>query len=375
MKVMMLLILFLNFAQAEVPTVLKVTSFNVGLAHTFVHHAKERLKPITEEIAKSDSDVICLQEAWTKKDRKKIKKALKKAYPFVHMTKIKQMKAKKAPVCRVKELFGKGRFVSCMQKQCGGLDGDEFTDCIINTCGKQLRDLKDSNRECATSLMAQVGRSSIASMITLLTPFKKAGLFAYKGSNGLMLLSKKPMTNVGVIDFSDISTLNRRQALTADISGKKVVCTHLTADLEKTVPYTGLKESWGAENLAQTQRLIKTIKSEENKTTIVAGDFNFSPNYHDEIDAELKPSWTLMMNAGFSDPIAERDMNECTSCSANLLNDEDSSNTIIDHIFVKDGYFTNPSVDFKKVLKVKKKKNIYVETNLSDHFGVSLEVL
>ncbi len=130
MKLFILLLLTSSSLYAGTGTSLKLTTFNVGLAHTFVHHAKERLEPISERLQKLDSDIVCIQEAWTKKDRKKIKKALKKTYPHLHMTKIKQLKAKKAPVCKIKELFGKGRFVSCMQKQCGGLDGDEFTDCI-----------------------------------------------------------------------------------------------------------------------------------------------------------------------------------------------------------------------------------------------------
>lgn len=373
MKILFFLLFSVNsFAGTE--TSLKLTTYNVGLAHTFVHHAKERRTPITESLSKLDSDVICIQEAWTKKDRKKIKKALKAAYPYSYMTKIKQHRAKKAPVCRVKELFGEGKFVSCMQKQCGGLEGDEFTDCIINTCGKQLRELKSSNRECATSLMAQVGRSTLAGMITILSPFRRAGLFAYKGSNGLMLLSKRPMSNEGVIDFTDISTLNRRQALTADIEGKTIVCTHLTADLEKTVPYTGTFKSWGEENKAQVEKLLKSIENKKN-TTLLLGDFNCSPEVSAYgIEAELPESCKLITDAGFKDPVTEDQNAECTSCSDNLLNDEDSNSTAIDHVYVKGAKVLDSKVVLKEVVKIKKKRNNYVETNLSDHYGFWAEV-
>lgn len=374
MKTILLLLVTINFAFAGTNESLKLTTFNVGLAHTFVHHAKERLEPITSKLLSLDSDVICIQEAWTKKDRKKIKKSLKKKYPHLHMTKIKNLKAKKTPVCRIKELFGKGKFVSCMQKQCGGLDGDEFTDCIINTCGKQLRDLKTSNRECASSLMAQVGRSSLAGMLTVLSPFKKAGLFAYKGSNGLMLFSKRPMTNTGLIDFSDISTLNRRQALTAEIEGKAIACTHLTADLESTVPYTGTFKNWGEENKTQVTRLLTTLEN-KSKTTLLLGDFNCSPEVAASgIDAELADSCKLITDAGFSDPVTQATEVECTSCSNNLLNDEDMNNTAIDHIYVRNGDVLASKVILKEVIKVKKKKSNYVETNLSDHFGFWAEI-
>lgn len=373
MKTLLLTLFIVANAYAGDQT-LKLTTFNAGLAHTFVHHAKERIDPITEKLSKLDSDVVCIQEAWTKKDRKKIKKALKKSYPHLHMTKIEQMKAKHAPVCKIKELFGEGKFVSCMQKQCGGLDGDEFTDCIINTCGNQLRDLKVSNRECATSLMAQVGRSSLASMITLLTPFKRAGLFAYKGSNGLMLFSKKPMRETGLIDFSDISTLNRRQALTAQIDGKKVICTHLTADLEKTVPYTGTFKNWGEENKAQVQRMLKTIKNKD-ETILIMGDFNCSPEVSTfSIEPELPESCSLLTEAGFVDPATEGNNLECTSCASNLLNDEDSKNTAIDHIYVRGAEILNSKVVLKEKIKVETKRSNFVETNLSDHYGFWAEI-
>ncbi len=217
--------------------------------------------------------------------------------------------------------------------------------------------------------MAQVGRSSLASMITLLSPFKRAGLFAYKGSNGLMLFSKRPMINVDVIDFSDISTLNRRQALTAEVDGKTVVCTHLTADLEKTVPYTGTFKNWGEENNSQVQRLLTTLEN-KNKPTFILGDFNCSPEVSAfGIEAELPKSCKLLTDAGFSDPVTESTELECTSCASNLLNDEGSKNTAIDHIYARGAVLIDSKVVLKEIIKVKKKKNNYVETNLSDHYG------
>ena len=47
-------------------TGLKLTTYNAGLAHTFVKYATERVEKVAEGLAQLDSDVICLQEVWTK---------------------------------------------------------------------------------------------------------------------------------------------------------------------------------------------------------------------------------------------------------------------------------------------------------------------
>lgn len=361
---------FTSFAQAED---LKVTTYNLGLAHTFVPLAKERLPQIAEALKNSDSDVICLQEVWKKKDQRKIKKALKKSFPNNFITKIKNKKSKRRPTCKIKELFGEGKFVQCMQKQCGEFSGDEFTDCIINTCGPALRNLRDQNRECATALMAQVGKSSLAGMITILNPFKRAGLFAFKGSNGLMLFSKKPLLEKEVVDFTDISTLNKRQALLAKIqvgsSKVSVVCTHLTSDLEKTVPYTGTSANWSEENAKQFERIISKLSS--TPKAIVMGDFNCSvPNLNAGIDGELIKNCQTMENAGFASPLSKINP-ECTFCSSNPLNEGEEGNKILDHVFIRGAKATTAEVVYKDKIQVKKKRQ-NIETRLSDHFGVEV---
>ena len=112
---------------------LKVVTYNLGLAHTFVPLAEERLPELGKALANSDADILCLQEVWEKKDRKKIAKAVKKTFPNVYFEKIKNIKSERIPTCKISELFGEGKFVGCMQKNCSGKEGDDFTNCIIGT--------------------------------------------------------------------------------------------------------------------------------------------------------------------------------------------------------------------------------------------------
>tara|TARA_R110002072_G_scaffold534_2_gene3492 strand:+ start:28235 stop:29392 length:1158 start_codon:yes stop_codon:yes gene_type:complete len=357
---------------------LKVVTYNLGLAHTFVPLAEERLPELGKALANSDADILCLQEVWEKKDRKKIAKAVEKTFPNVYFEKIKNIKSERIPTCKISELFGEGKFVGCMQKNCSGKEGDDFTNCIIETCGPALRELKDSNRECATSLMAQVGKSTIGAMVTILNPFKRAGLFAYKGSDGLMLLSRYPLENQRYLDLSKISTLNRRGALIADVTVNgqkhKVGCAHISSDLEATVPYTGKFKNWGEENKVQLGKLLEEMDHFEERS-ILMGDLNCGfANSDLGIAGELEESCEQISDHQFSNALLEGNNEECTFCSDNKLNDGQELNLIIDHVLLKGVTFQSSRVTYKKLVTVKKSKNEKVTTNLSDHYGIEVVI-
>jgi endonuclease/exonuclease/phosphatase family metal-dependent hydrolase len=257
-----------------------------------------------------------------------------------------------------------------MRNLCGGLDGDEFTDCILQKCGGALNSLVASNRECASSLMAQVGKSSLMGLLAVLSPFKRAGLFAYKGSDGLLLLSRSPLVNTQKIDFSDISTLNRRVALTAEVDGQLIVCTHLTADHGAEVPYTGKFKTWKDEHRAQVERLLYNVAKKDQPSAIL-GDFNCGPKVTNlGIQGELSKSCSLFKMAGHKNALFEFSP-ECTFCAGNSLNDEDSGDKIIDHIFVKNSFLGSAKILFKEPVLLKSG----VKSNLSDHFGLQIEVM
>lgn len=353
-----------------------LTTYNAGLAHTFVMYAKERVPHVVENVKNLNSDVVCLQEVWTKKDQKALIKGTEEQFPHNFSMKIKQTRSKKRPTCKVKDLFGEGKFVQCMKDKCGGKEGDEFTQCIINDCGTALENLKNSNRECAQGLMAQVGRSTIASLWSVLNPFVPAGQFAYKGSTGLLILSKKPLTNTKVIDLSDISFLNRRAALYAEVDGKAVVCTHLTANLDGTAPYAGKFANWSEENAAQVQKLLKETQTE--KPTFLMGDFNCG--FKDEangLEGEFEESCQKFLDAGFDDSISSINPT-CSFCNANNLVNEGNDpkeydNLLIDHIFTRNANVSDGGVMMTQKVKIKVDGK-EVTTSLSDHYGVTLEV-
>jgi endonuclease/exonuclease/phosphatase family metal-dependent hydrolase len=372
MKLIILLLACLSF-QAN-STEISLTTYNLGLAHTFIPFAEERLAPLVKNLKSHDTDVLCLQEVWKKSDQKKLKRSLKGIYPHLYKTKIKNYRTGRRPTCKIKDIFGEGKFISCMQNSCGDLDGDEFTDCLINKCGEPLEDLKTTNRLCASALMAQVGKSPIASIVTLLNPLRRAGQFSYKGSNGLMLFSKYPIKEKRYIDFKEISTLSRRGALSVvlDVKGKElqVMCTHLSADLTQTVPYTGIFKNWAEENKEQFSRLLQTANHKLYPTALI-GDFNCG--FADRLaglSGELESSCQQAIDWSYSDFLSE-ELEECTFCGDNLLNDADQENEAIDHIFLKGMTPISGKVVFKDEVYILRDRS-QQRTSLSDHYGLKV---
>ncbi|WP_127718432.1 endonuclease/exonuclease/phosphatase family protein [Halobacteriovorax sp. HLS] len=357
MKLLILILLsFSSYAQLSIET------FNTGLAHTYVPLAEERLPLIINDLKVNKSDVLCLQEVWTQEDRDRIIKELKSVYPYSHFSEIKQVRSKRKPTCKIKNLFGKGKFVSCTLKECKGKDGDDFTQCVLNTCGESMEKLKNDNRVCANALLAQVGKSSLGAITQVLNPFKGASMFAYGGGDGLLLLSRKKMNNKSIIDLSDISTLNKRAALVATIESVELNCTHLSANLADSVAYAGKFESWQEENSKQIERLINNTSSSEGKR-ILMGDFNCA-----FATGSLEPDWEencqQILDSQFENTFIDEDP-ACTYCSSNSHNPVTTKDILIDHIFSKNVDIRYHGITRENKILINNKKE-----NLSDHFGV-----
>ena len=359
-------------AQDGGPT-LTVETWNVGLAHGFVDHAAARLPAIVDAISSADADVLCIQEAWQPGDRAAILEALQDTYPHSHLTEVEQKRASMAPICRKGDLFGEGRFVSCMTDQCGDLAGDEKTDCIIDSCGPTLDALKSAQPECANALMAQVGKSSFSALWNVIRPWRPTGLYAYGGSDGLMMVSKHPLSDARAIDFTDISTLNRRRALVAavDVGSQPVTvaCTHLTADLSSIAPYPGPFPSWGAENRAQVDRLVDALGT--SGPTVAMGDFNCGlDDEANGLHGELADSCLWIESEGYSDPAREV-WPACTWCADNTLNADggEHHNALIDHVYVRGLTPVDGGVRYTQTVEIDAGSAGMQASNLSDHMG------
>lgn len=361
---------------ADDANTLTFETWNVGLAHGFVDHAEARLPGIADALSRSEADVICLQEAWDQPDRDALLDAAP-GYRERYVLPITQHRASKAPACKRSDIFGDGKFISCLSGTCGEFSGDEKTNCVIENCGPILEDLRDENAECATALMAQVGKSTLGALWAIRGPFCRAGLFAYEGSDGLMLLSKVPLQDVETLDFTDISTLNRRRALLATVAvgdePVRVACTHLTADLSKVAPYPGAYPSWGDENAAQVDRLLEAMG---DGPAVMLGDFNCGvPDEEHQLIGELEESCRTLDAAGFADPVRQQ-FPACTWCASNTLNESgggEHDNALIDHIYTRGLTPVSGGRRYDGRTEIVTKDGPKA-SSLSDHYGFAVTV-
>ena len=363
---MKLILLALSFVLSAPVWALSVTTYNTGIAHNFVGLAKERVPFITKELSNFKTDVLCLQEVWDKKDRKTVMKALEKDYPFVHTVDMKMKRADKAPTCHIKQLFGKDKFVTCALTTCKGTEGDEYTDCILNKCEQPLKTLIADDRQCATALMSAVDKSSLGAIATVLNPFVRAPLFAYGGSNGLILLSKKKFAKTSYIDWTEDSTLNRRGALVATlVGGETVYCTHLTAN-QTSIPYTGKFASWEEENKFQVEALVSDAL-DHREGALIMGDFNISPNLPEYgIEGDFEANYSVFEDAGLEASVNFNANPQCTFCKSNTLVGG-GKDMLLDHIFSTGLNPISTTRVFDRKVTIEGK-----EENLSDHFGLHM---
>lgn len=344
---------------------LKLLSFNLGLAPTYVPYAKERVGPLIAALKEQKADVVCLQEVWSLADQLKMLKALKGQYPYSALTSSLQRSVGHSPPCSLFDLLGKGKFVSCLATNCLSYSGDNFTQCILRQCGPSLQRLKQEKRECATSLMTQVGLNPLSALWNVLSPFKKIGTYAFDGQTGIMLFSRFPLSQIQTLDLFPNATLNARAVLKAKIlwqqQSMNILCTHLTSDLSEELPYTGILSSWQEENSKQVDQLLTLVSNQ----TILMGDFNCSlENKDSQIGPSLRESCQKILHRGLQDPHLKEARPQCTFCRNNSFNSHLSQDLLIDHIFL---------TPLKGLIQSKSTvvlKQTFKRIPLSDHYGL-----
>jgi len=360
---------------------LTITTWNLGLAHSYVRYASQRIPHIIEALKNHDTDVLCVQELWNKEDIDTIKNALKDTYAYNFVMPFKQKKAGQVPACSPYRLFGPHSAGLCLLSKCMKKTGDEFTDCVLNTCGKAIERLKKKDRICAEAFFAQVGKSMVKGVLTVLNPFKRTGLFTYEGSNGLAIFSKYPLTDVTGFSMDNESTVSRRSVLYANVKkdnqNHHVACTHLSANLFN-VPYTGTFESWVDESYHQAMMMTAMVEDKAGTEPIfLAGDFNCSfEDLSAGMEAEAPKTCSHFISEGYFSKMLEQA--ECTFCADNtLVLDAWEKDKMIDHIFAKNVDTSNlaTQVIMKDLVTIKDEAGVDIMSNMSDHFGVKLEFL
>lgn len=357
--------------ESSTPTkgTLTAGSWNVGLAYAFVPLAKERQPEVMKAIETATEDVLCLQEVWTDDDIAAVEAAAKKAgYIEVFYEKTPEDTAGLAVACTegdTKDL------APCATTNCS--DVPDLVSCVQSKCGKELAAISDN---CLTCLVSNLSLSISA----LLDKCGKGGAkWSWGGYNGVMLLSKKPLTNKKHTFLE--SSLVRRSLLTAEVASPdgtgdvQIACTHLTAGLE-SVNYPGTFKNWEEEQAAQVDAILKLMRPADKGPSLILGDLNTSPK-KGNITGEYEANFAKFITAGYSDAYVDLAAPKCTFCGSNALvsdgADKGGEDSILDHVLSRG--WKGTSKDAKRTYDGKVKVNTKdgeKEVDLSDHYGLSV---
>jgi len=344
-----------------------VVTFNTGLATGYVDWAPQRLPFIGQAIQALDADVVCLEEVWADADGEAIRQATATTFPHSYQMLTSDEGGGEA-ACTSEEL---DPLETCTRANCADVPPENLANCVLGNCGTKFNAISSACQSCLVSQLGQTLDEMVAAC-----KGGGGGTYAYGGRNGLLLLSRHPLTHQETLVFE--SYLNRRVALHVVVQDPQlgpvdVYCTHLTADLSD-VPYGGDKGSWGEEQGLQVDALTQWVEQTRSAVVVVvAGDMNCGPQGTGAVSAEHPENYQKFVAAGFSDPYFEQHSDTCSWCADNPLVGGGPSE-VIDHVFVRGSF---PYSTSKRALDqpVTLPGPPEVESRLSDHYGVSVTVV
>jgi len=355
------------------PVDVTIDTFNVALAGAFIPYEAERRQPVADAIATMDSDIVCLEEVWTQADKELIRDAAAPRFPHVVLFQndldtvvddpTDQMgNIPPAPVtvpCPDVEV-GNGvtvtdqmnAAVDCVVENCSTIPGSDegrttSAGCAGSACVGAVAPLlfgDAQQQRCYACVVTQLPTSQLKDIRASCPEVVNQDL-AFGGQNGVMILSRYPLTNA--VDWVLPGTWNRRVIVraTAELpNGAKldVYCNHLTPIFDDfTFPYTGQygdgntgAAGWEAEQLLQAQKLIDYVERTSGSTpAVILGDLN--AGRADEsagIVAEGQPTLDLLESV-FPAATAASYAPLCTFCESNPISGATSS-VWIDHILL-----------------------------------------
>lgn len=365
-----------------VPQPVTFVSFNAGLATNFVAHAPERLSHVISAVKDLKADVVCLQEVWSDEDTAAIIAGVKGtfAHEFHAKTEDDATSAALPIACTPGE---SDPLKACVAKNCSADPNDpcseepNLTECGLGFCGPQIG---KTSTKCFDCIKANIGLGAGGIFETCAK--EGGGKYAFKGRNGLLLLSRKPLTDTGHTVLK--SATNRRAVLHAtarfDSSKAHLFCTHLTAGLS-SIEYSGEFGTWEKEQAQQIDAVIALVDTRAGaEAAVLIGDMNCGPTLPG-LEPEMEDNYKKFLTAGFKNPYADAAGAKCTWCDDNKLHGEadakGAGGSIIDHILMKNVDAALATARTARVIDgvveidvACKKKPVHV----SDHYGLSVEL-
>ena len=370
MKIFIFLVLI--FARSAISEDLSISTFNTSFRHKTSPKREIRFEEFLKELKRLDSDIVCLQEIVDVNERKQILKELGFRYRYHHYSSQGQAYYR-WPVCSFKELFDKEGPLTCRYNHCLKMRGDTLGRCLDDHCLESFENLRLRNPKCSQAQLGQQNVNIVVAFLNLINPFKRVKRFSGPGRDGLLILSKNQLTSKSEVDYSEISTHRRRGAITAEVQfrGKplKIVCAHLTSNLDGIYPYPGIFNSWKEENRAQVDKMVMKVSSD--KPTVILGGLGCSRRIDlKDVQDNFEGNCAPLFGKGFYEPFYDMKP-ECTFCPYNnLVTEKLSGGLILDNILVGGVGVKEINLIFNNPIELNSGSDELELTYISDHFGL-----
>jgi endonuclease/exonuclease/phosphatase family metal-dependent hydrolase len=323
-----------NGSQSVDQPYFRATTVNIGLAPGVQRYNPERRRPVYAVLKHElqRSDLVCVQEAWLPADRQAVLKAVGLPANQVHLHDSRGEGESGLDRCTPDQVSG---ILDCMRDKCSDVAAADAAICAREKCLWKLVWLYLSGRRCLNCLTAMVGHSTAeAERMCVNGPGRSR---AYRGSNGLLLLSRRPLRNRTVVRLPASGT--NRVALLASVEvapGKtvEVGCVHISSSLKQS-PTSGFS-SWEAEQAAQLRLTAAALaRRAGGRPQLLLGDMNFGQR-HGPVNEVMWPTWHLAGRLGYVSAAGHARPPICSYCRGNRLS-WTKARTLIDHILLRQG--------------------------------------
>jgi hypothetical protein len=367
----------------------RIETYNLALAGAFIPYEQERRVALPQAIATAQSDILCLQEVWDETDKDAIRAAALANFPYIvwllddldtplddatdqngvvpppyttvpcpdsvevqpGITIADQMDAAIDCVRDGQDLSGN----FCSTIPGSDLGRTTSIDCAIEACLLDVGDLlfgTPQQQRCYACLATQLPTDTFGTIRGRCPTVINQDL-AFQGQNGVMILSRYPLSNA--VNWVIPGTWNRRVILSATAelpngSDLDVFCNHLTpifAGASAGFPYTGQygdglpdAAGWEAEQFLQAEKLIAHVQNVSGAIpAVILGDLNAGRAYI--VDVNDPDTWIFgegtptldLLEGTFTPAYTPSYTPLCTFCQENPVAGVERTETVwIDHI-------------------------------------------
>jgi len=357
---------------------IRVVTFNAGLAPGVVRLAKQRTAAVAEELGRLDYDVLCLQEVWTDEAQDAILAALNLPPENVYRVDTEGEGETGKDVCKPDQIKD---IMACTLKKCSQEPPEEVSTCAASECIEEGIMLYLRGRECLNCLTATAGKS-VDEVMRICTSSTGASRI-YDGGNGVILASRWPLLEKGVIHLPSSGANRVALMATVDVPGKakvEVACAHLSAknDVSPTNPAFS---DWTEEQQSQLRLISEKLTFRAaGRPQLLIGDLNFGQrNDKVAVAALMWSTWRLAADLGFVSPVEYAEPGFCSWCHENWLT-HSSDDHLIDHVLVRNparGQMLEPACAYRifdQPISITDWQGRLTGAYLSDHYAVIVEM-